>query len=146
MKVDIKVSADIDKPYAVIYTNSITREIERASSVLSSSLERDFITADDNEKIIIIKPEKVYMVRIENGDAVIYCKNKQYRSRKRLYEILQQLGNDFMQISKSSIINLKMLDSVEASFSGMMKLRLTNGCTDFISRKYLADFKKYLGI
>lgn len=66
MKVDIKVSADIDKPYAVIYTNTITREVERASSVLSSSLERDFITADDNEKIIIIKPEKVYMVRIEN--------------------------------------------------------------------------------
>ena len=31
-------------------------------------------------------------------------------------------------------MNLDYLDSVEATFSGMMKVKLTNGKTDYISR------------
>ena len=60
--------------------------------------------------------------------------------------LLSLLGKDFMQISKSAVINLKQIDFVEPSFSGMMKLFLKNKQSEYISRKYLSEFKKYLGL
>ena len=49
-----------------------------------------------------------------------------------------------MQISKSTLVNLSYLDSIEAGFNGTLLLKLKNGCKDYVSRKYLPEFKKYL--
>ena len=43
---------DTHKPYAVIYTNKITPEVQQAVSLLDTKSE--LITANDDEKIIII--------------------------------------------------------------------------------------------
>ena len=75
-----------------------------------------------------------------------YGEKQKYRSRKRLYEIGQQLGKQFMQISKSTLINLSYMDSIEPGFSGTLLLKLKNGCKDYVSRTYLPEFKKYLGL
>lgn len=143
MKVKIEIS-DTEKPYAVIYTNEITQEIQRAVSLLD--MKSDIITANDGEKIIVIEPQKIYMIRVENSETIIYCEDKQYRSKKRLYELILLLGGDFIQISKSAVVNLKKIDCVEPSFSGMMKLFLKNKQSEYISRKYLPAFKRHLGL
>lgn len=135
---------DTNKPYAVIHTNKITPEVQQAVSLLDTKSE--LITANDDEKIIIIQPTEIYMIRIENSETIIYCENHKYRSKKRLYELLSLLGKDFIQISKSAVINLKQIDFVEPSFSGMMKLFLKNKQSEYISRKYLSEFKKCLGL
>ena len=85
------------------------------------------------------------MVRVEAGDTILFGKCSKYRSRKRLYELEKQLGKQFMQISKSTLVNLSYLDSIEAGFNGTLLLKLKNGCKDYVSRKYLPEFKKYLG-
>ena len=105
------------------------------------------ITALQNESdLVILQPKEIYMVRVENGDTILYGEKKQYRSRKRLYELGQQLGKQFMQISKSTLINLSYMDSIEPGFGGTMLLKLKNGSKDYVSRKYLPAFKKYLGL
>mgnify|MGYP002891869244 FL=1 len=96
--------------------------------------------------IIILQPKEIYMVRVENKDTIIYGKEHRYRSRKRLCEMQQQLGAGFMQISKSTLVNLSYMNNVEAGFSGTLLLKLKNGCKDYVSRKYLPEFKKYLGL
>lgn len=144
MKVSIEVSAQYDEPYAVIYTSEVTDEIQHVLNVLNEK--EAPITAWLEEKIVILQPKDIYMVRIEKGDAVIYGESKRYYSRKRLYELSAQLGGQFMQISKSTLVNLTYLDSIEAGFSGALLLKLKNGCREYVSRKYLPDFKKYLGL
>lgn len=108
-----------------------------------------FYTTHPNEEsndIVILQPKEIYMVRVENKDTIIYGKEHRYRSRKRLYEMQQQLGAGFMQISKSTLVNLSYMSNVEAGFSGTLLLKLKNGCKDYVSRKYLPEFKKYLGL
>ena len=103
MNIRIEIT-DTNKPYAVIYTNKITPEVQQAVSLLDTKSE--LITANDDEKIVIIQPTEIYMIRIENSETIIYCESHKYRSKKRLYELLSLLGKDFMQISKSAVINL----------------------------------------
>lgn len=145
MKVNVDISPEYKDPYAIIYTSAITEEIKNLLNFFSTG--NTPITAFRNEEdTIILQPADIYMIRIENGDTIIYTNNKRYRSRKRLYELKEQGGKKFMQISKSTLINLSYMDSVEAGFSGTLLLKMKNGCKDYVSRKYLPDFKKYLGL
>ena len=145
MKVSVDISPEYTKPYAVIYTNQMTEDIRRVIEIFGAN-ETPITALQNEEDIVVLQPKEIYMVRVEDGDTVIYSERNKYRSRKRLYELSQQLGKQFMQISKSTLVNLSCMDSIEPGFSGTMLLKLKNGCKDYVSRKYLPDFKKYLGL
>ena len=55
-------------------------------------------------------------------------------------------AKDFMRISKSIIVNLCKIESVEVVFNGMLLLRMKNGTNEYVSRTYLPHMKEYLGI
>lgn len=145
MKVTVDISPDYKEPYAVIHTDKVTEEIQRMIDIFSIN-EAPITALQNEEDIIVLQPKEIYMVRVENGDTVIYGEKNKYRSRKRLYELGAQLGSQFMQISKSTLINLSYMDSIEPGFSGTLLLKLRNGSSDYVSRTYLSAFKKYLGL
>ena len=51
-----------------------------------------------------------------------------------------------MRISKATLVNLSYMDSIEPGFGGTLLLKMKNGCKDYVSRTYLKEFKKYLGL
>ncbi|MBR2554842.1 MAG: LytTR family transcriptional regulator [Aeriscardovia sp.] len=144
MKVKIEISEEYDPAYAVIYTKAVTEEIQKVSDLLQQ--DNGPVTAYSEDRLVVLQPEEIYMVRVEDETTVIYSKENKYKSRKRLKEIYAQVGDGFMQISKSTVINLKYLDSMEAGFGGTMVLKLKNGCKDYVSRFYLKALKQYLGL
>ena len=145
MKVNIDISAEYKEPYAVIHTDKVTDEIRRIVDLFSSN-ETPVTALQNEEEIVVLKLQEIYMVRIEGGDTVIYGEKQKYRSRKRLYELAEILGKQFMQISKTTLINLSYIDSIEPGFSGTMLMKMKNGNKDYVSRKYLPEFKLYLGL
>ena len=144
MKVNVEISEAYKVPYAVIYTAEVTTDVQRAMDILGS--EDAPITAQKEDRIMILQAEDIYMVRVEGGKTVIYGKKETWHSTKRLYEIAGRLGAGFMQISKSTLVNLSYLSSVEAGFNRTLLLHLKNGTKDYVSRKYLPAFKQYLGL
>ncbi len=145
MKVRVDISPEYKEPYAVIHTDAVTEEIQRMIDAFGAS-ETPITALQNEEDIIILRPTDIYMVRVENGDTIIYGEKNTYRSRKRLYELASQLGKGFMQISKTTLINLSYMDHIEPGFSGTLLLKLKNGSKDYVSRTYLREFKKYLGL
>ena len=145
MKVSVDISPEYKEPYAVIYTDKVTEEIQRMIDIFSVS-EAPITALQNEEDIVVLQSKEIYMVRVEDGDTVIYGEKNKYRSKKRLYELGAQLGSQFMQISKTTLVNLSFMDSIEAGFSGTLLLKLKNGCSDYVSRTYLPKFKKYLGL
>ena len=145
MKVRVDISPEYKEPYAVIHTDAVTDEIQRMIDAFGAS-ETPITALQNEEDIIILRPADIYMVRVESGDTIIYGEKNTYRSRKRLYELASQLGKGFMQISKTTLINLSYMDHIEPGFSGTLLLKLKNGSKDYVSRTYLREFKKYLGL
>jgi DNA-binding LytR/AlgR family response regulator len=145
VKVSIDLSPEYREPYAVIHTDKVTDEITRIVEMFSSN-ETPVTAFQNEEEIVVLKPGEIYMVRVEGGDTLIYGEKQKYRSRKRLYELAEILGRQFMQISKTTLINLSYIDSIEPGFSGTMLMKLKNGNKDYVSRKYLPEFKRYLGL
>lgn len=144
MKVEVKLIEGLAQSYAVIYTEIIDEEIQNIVSLIGNY--NEVVTVIDNERMLVLKESDIYMIRVEDKKTIIYCKSKQYMSKKRLCELEKELKHNFMRISKTTLINLKYIEGVEAAFGGVMLLIMKNGCKDYVSRKYLPDLKKYLGI
>ena len=144
MKVEIRLTQDAYEPYAVIYTNEITDEVrETADSIHASNR---IVIANEDERSIVLSARDIYMIRIEDAAVWIHCKEKKYSAKKRLCDIEKALGEGFMRISKTTLVNLKYIAYVEPYFNGTMLLLIKNGSKDSISRKYLPKFKEYLGL
>ena len=94
MKVSVELSSEYLEPFAVIYTDHVSEEIQRLMDVIGTN--ESPVTGWHNEELVILQPKEIYMVRVEDGETILYGEKQKYRSRKRLYEIGSQLGNQFI--------------------------------------------------
>ncbi|WP_298501220.1 LytTR family DNA-binding domain-containing protein [uncultured Methanobrevibacter sp.] len=146
MKVNLFVSRDIDEPYADIHTNELTDNISKAISILESDDSKDMLAVKKGSDIALLEFRDVYMLRVEEKQVKVYTENSEYLIKKPLYQVEETLNNDFVRISKTTIVNLKKISRVAPSLRGMMFIELKNGLKDNISRKYLPDFKNALDL
>ena len=147
MRVDMNISESIKEPYAVINTDELTPEIAAlAREIAAFGNGRNVIVGNLDERMVIIEPEKIVLIRVESETVSVVTEDETYRVGKRMYELLEVLGKEFMQVSKSAAINLSYLESVEPSFNGIMLLHMKSGEKEYISRKYVPGLRKYLGI
>ena len=143
----MNISESIKEPYAVINTDELTPEIAAlAREIAAFGNGRNVIIGNLDERMVIIEPEKIVLIRVEREKVYVVTEDETYRVGKRMYELLEVLGKEFMQVSKSAAINLSYLESVEPSFNGIMLLHMKNGEKEYISRKYVPGLRKYLGI
>lgn len=145
MKVRIQVDPAISEEYAEFHVREITDEVSRFAEIIEKS--NSVITgADEFERTIIINPSDIVAVHAEKKWCRILTETADYSCRKRLYELEQDLGPEFMRISKSILVCIRKIDSVEAVFNGMLLLHMKNGSKEYVSRTYLPNLKSYLGI
>ena len=142
MRVEIKQTADAAEPYAVIYCREIDKEVLTAAEMFKRG--SGFVTVYDRGQIVVIKREDIFMIRTEEGRTRIYSENADYETSNPLRD--HEAFPGFMRISKYCIINLEQIKCFEPLLSGTMQVTLKNGLKDYISRKYLPDMKRYLGL
>ncbi|WP_410511942.1 LytTR family DNA-binding domain-containing protein [Paenibacillus sp. BR2-3] len=95
----------------------------------------------------IINPKDVFYFESVDNKVFIYCQEKVFESRLRLYEIETEYENrDFFRASKSTILNLAKIVSVSPVLYGRFEALLENSEKVFISRQYVPVLKQKLGL
>lgn len=114
-------------------------------SYIKSSSEKLVGFADS--KMHIIHPNEVFYFESVDSKVFIYCKERVYESKLRLYEIESKFENShFFRASKSTILNIEKIDSINPVFYGKFEALLSNGERAIISRQYVPILKKKLGL
>lgn len=98
------------------------------------------------DRILTIKIEEIIKVEVEKTELSFYTTNSVIKTNGRLYQILEKPNNDFVQVSKHGIINLNYLESLEAGFTGNMIAKLDFKQKTDVSRRYLPELEKKLGL
>lgn len=146
MRVDLKLDGEYTEPLAVIYTAEITDEVTEAVKRLKET-GSDIITGFTDERAEILSPDDIYRVYSENQKVLAVTEKGTFRLRMRLYQAEEKLsGRKFVRISNSEIINLNKTANFDLSFAGTIQVKLKNGDTTFVSRRYVSEIKKILGI
>ena len=154
MKVQLFVSKDLEEPYAEIYTDVLTDNIQKAMVLLENETEEDDEGIADNsilavkkgQDIVLLDFDDIFMIRVEDKQTKVFTEDRDYLVKKPLYQIEESLDSNFVRVSKTTIVNLRKIKRVAPSLKGMMFIELKNGLKDNISRKYLSDFKSALDL
>ena len=99
------------------------------------------------DRIEMLKVEELVSVDVEGTSLILDTLKGRQIITERLYKFQERLNNpDFVQVSKHGIINIQHLEALEASFSGNMLAILTGKRKVDVSRRYLKNLEKRLGL
>lgn len=147
MRVELHIESDCEEPYAELHIAKLSASLQMVIEILEKEGRESVLTAQAEGKIYVIDPERIEVIRTEGRELALYDRQKKrFLLSKPLYELTELLGNDFVRISKSAIINFRRIDHVEASFNGTMAVVMKNGVEEVITRSYRQQFKKRLGV
>lgn len=144
MRVDFEIVSSRQQEEAVIRAVQKTEYIQAAIDILEYGFS-DLVVSKDDE-MYLCRLDHIYYVESVDKKTFIYTKAECYQTKKRLYELEEELNINFLRCSKSMIVNIRKIKAVKSELNGRMNARLLNGETIVISRSYVKDLKKRLGL
>ena len=137
----------IDKEHEeeiLIYTHEKTQLVDRIEKLVS----------DDSFELIGYKDREA--VRLDTADVICFVaednkvfamtESEKFSLRLRLYQIEENLSDNFVRINQSCIANINKIDRFDASISGTLMVRFKNGYRDFVSRRQVKNIKERFGL
>jgi DNA-binding LytR/AlgR family response regulator len=145
MKITISTIGRDQEEEILIRCYEVTDEI--VSYVNSLKTQDSELIGYDQNNIHRLSYGDVYYFETVDNKVFIYCKNKVYESKQKLYELEQLCENRrFFRCSKSTILNIEKITLLHPSFSGRFEAVLDNKETVIISRQYVPQLKSKLGL
>lgn len=72
--------------------------------------------------------------------------SKKYQVKKRLYELYDKFGKNFVYINQGCLVNFSYIDYFESTLTASLKVTLKSGYKDFVSRRMLKNIKERIGL
>lgn len=108
---------------------------------------REKLAVYSGSEILMLPLKEIYYFESVDNKVFAYCRKEVYEVRKKLYELENDYENqDFLRVSKSTIVHLSKISHLSPLFNGRFEAVLKNGEKIIISRQYVAMMKKKLGI
>lgn len=144
MHVNIITIPDREEERADIRAHSVTPEIELAASLLQEH--KAALIGSRNGEKYLLDPADIYYFETVDDRTFAYTASETYELGERLYELEAALDARFFRSSKSQIVNISVIASVKSEMNGRMMAALTSGEKLIVSRRYVKELKRRLGL
>lgn len=142
MKVEINIDASCSEPKIVVHTDRMTPEIEALMHRLSAP-QTDMIAAQTEKGMEFLPTDAIIRIYSERQKVFAQTAKGIFSLRARLYEWEEKLSDrDFVRISNSEIVNVRMITGMDFSLAGTIGLSLKGGIKTYVARRRMAEFKK----
>lgn len=146
MQVEVKIDSSYLEPKVMILTAAMTEDVHIILNKLSDQ-KPQILSGSKDHKIEVIDQADLIRIYASAGKVFAVTRKGEYALRLRLYEIEERLPpQQFVRISNSEIINLKQVNHFDLSLTGTICVKLADGATTYVSRRYVSKLKKILGI
>ena len=143
MDIQVKKIKTEENEYIEIGCHRVTDQIREIIRYIK--LHQGSIEAYREEKQYRIPTADILYVEAVDDRTFLYLAGDCYESRRRLYEFEDILPpQTFARISKSVIVNLMKISSVQPALNGRFLCSLKNGEKIMISRKYVPQIREKL--
>jgi DNA-binding LytR/AlgR family response regulator len=145
MKIIIEECNPGEEDQVIIRCKKLDDNILKLISELKQGQKK--LTGIKDGNIVMIDPSNVYYFEGVDNKVFLYCKQNVYETKLKLYEIEEEYKNtDFFRASKSVILNVAKIKSISPAYSGRFEAQLFNDEVVVISRQYVPELKKKLGM
>lgn len=144
-KITITQISGNDEEEIIVKCREINDEVLGIVERLKKS--EEILLGSKESEVFRISVKDIYYIESVDNKTFICMQKNVYESKLRLYELEEQLSSTrLFRCSKSMILNLSKIRSVSPSINGRFEAKLTNGETVIISRQYVPNLKKRLGM
>lgn len=120
---------------------------ERLLKMIQALRTDDKLTGYLEDKIVKLSLKEIYYFEAVDNKVFAYTAKETYEIHKKLYEIEQEFEyTDFLRVSKSVIVNVSKIAYVKPIFNGRFEAKLKNDEKIIVSRQYVSELKKKIGI
>ncbi len=145
MKIVIQDCPDGEEEEIIIRCRNMDEQM--LGTIYALKAGREKITVQKEDKILQILPADVFYFESVDNRVFVYMEKEVYETRMKLYELEELLMNtSFFRASKSVIINLSSVRNFAPSLGGRFEACMKNGERLMISRQYVPDLKRRLGL
>lgn len=102
------------------------------------------ITASLGQTTVVIPIQDIQVIHSETPYLAIHTASKKYLRQQTLKALLTQLPKQFIQVHKSSVVNLSKVISIKSRLNGDYDILLDNQQQIRLSRNYARRFKEAL--
>lgn len=146
MKIRVELDSSITEDEVVIRCSSLSDEIQMVQKTLAD-------LALGRQKFVFYKGDTEYYLPLEDilffetQEKIIYAHtiDQMYQVKYRLYELEEFLPGHFMRISKSTILNINKVYSIQRNLTASSVVEFQNTHKQvFVSRHYYKPLKNKL--
>ncbi|MCR4642434.1 MAG: LytTR family transcriptional regulator DNA-binding domain-containing protein [Lachnospiraceae bacterium] len=150
MKVILEKVTSPEEERAHIRAVEVSEEIRSAVDLLENNCRSIAVSRADEERnpgeSYMLGTNLIYYTESIDKRTYVYTKEACYETKYRLYELEELLSAGFLRVSKSMVVNIRKIRSVKSELNGRMTAELLNGEKIVISRSYVKDLKRKLGV
>lgn len=100
---------------------------------------------EETQAQIQVSINEIFYIESIDKHTFVYCRQKVYSSRQRLYQLMEELMTDgFVRVSKSCIVNVNCIRKIRPLQNSRIEAELSNQERILVNRKYISDIRKYL--
>lgn len=142
MKITLE-PADLPEAEVIIRGSATDPEVISLLQQLSRKTNSGKLMVYREDEQYILDAADIVFIETSGSKVLAYTKTDTYECKLKLYELKELLSSQpFAQISKSMIVNINCVRSIQAEFSGNYCVKLKNRKEVLtISRKYFKEFK-----
>ncbi|MGT2926474.1 LytTR family DNA-binding domain-containing protein [Streptococcus cuniculipharyngis] len=147
MKWRFEQDLDQEELLITLSKQAYDQEVAALVAYLETFGQLDKLAIKVDDRIILLAQADVILVEVVADRLVVEPTSQRFELKDRLYRFKERLNvADFVQISRQTIININHLKSLEASFSGNLLAHLSKGLKTSVSRRYVKNLERTLGI
>lgn len=145
MRIEIEIDGKYRDTEVTIRAPELTREIEKMVALMRM-IHKQLGVRHDGETYLLDTEEILYIETVDRK-TFVYTENRVYESDMKLYEMERELlEQDFLRISKQSIVNLRKVKSLRSDIDRKIRITLHNGEQMVVSRMYSEELRRKLGL
>lgn len=145
MKITINENSNLSDTEIIINCKNTDESILKI--IASLRVYQQKLTGTKDNKTYIIDASDVLYCDTVDKKTFIYTNDNIFETSLKLYELEEKLSAiDFFRASKSCVINLAKIKSLEPDFGGRLQVTLENSEKLNISRQYVKYIKQKLSL
>ncbi len=145
MKIEIDINEEYSDVSVQIKAPRISQDIEKMISMMRMINMQ--LAVKRNDETYLLDTDRILYIESVERNTFVYTEDALYESDLKLYEIEQELlKQNFIRISKQSIINLRKIKSLKADVNRKIRVTLINDEQVLVSRMYANELRKRIGV
>lgn len=146
MRVRVEIDSKVAEPEVVIRTNDYTEQVKKLQKIIEEDFakEKKILFYKDTTELYLPLDEVLFF-ETEERAVVAHVTNDAYEVHEHLYQLETELPAEFVRISKSTIVNVSKILSLNRSLSNCLIQFYDSYKQVYASRRYYKELTERLG-